>query len=594
MANELIINTAVVGTDNKTPIYNKEGRFAIYALKELWDGTIGEKRYVPNIGDLVIDTDRTSASKFWIVTALSVDLIPNLKPWGDEPSMALNIGDILTAPGNSTHNATYRAYVDRSVVPYSLNIENRLSFKGTQARYVKIFRGALTEGLIDAGKTKVISGYFDAQGNMTSDSIPLELVGVINEDISTGVTTLIPQRAEYCIPASYTKEELPDNEVLTVVAYSADNHLVSKTQVLVENTPFVKARNVQTKAITHVSLVTPFLSETDDHLIKLPINVPLQGLYLRGRVHYSDGSFRELPVDNTKFTIMGMESYLATMVNQNIPVHLRYTLGANETAYDAVFGDQGYKTQKYNIRTVKAAGAYYVKLFCFPEWQGPINGYRLRWWMYTGERNTFYDVTHLVQHAVNTAGFNPTAYGVSQMLNVSVNLKDVNPLFESYRHAQTLSVILWRQGTERNTNWSVIYDPNQDPAYGVDTYARLQFINYNYWKINVHSGCLTEQEWLQKLYLNTKPFIDPAREVVPPMPTHFRLLVGSTSQLELPVSDWNKTQAIINGLQVNETVYLQWILKTPETNLELGISGLPCWDNNNADLPDVMRGGEAV
>lgn len=581
MANDLIINTSVTGSDGKTPIYNPEGKHAIYALHELWDGIIGEKRFVPNVNDIVIDVFRTTASKFWIVTALNVDLIPKIVPWGTEPSLSLDLDDILTAPGNSTHNGTMRAYLDTSVTPHTLTVENRLSYKGTVASYAKIFRGALTEDLLGAGLTKVISGYYDALGNLQSDSIPLELVGVENGQA---------QRTEYCIPTCYTKEEIPDNEILTVAAYSQEGHLVSKTQLVLENTSFAYSRNNSIKYITHIELVSPFKSQTDEHLLQLPINVTLQGLYLRGRVHYSDGTYVEYPIDNTKFTILGMDTYLATMVNQKIPIVLRYTPSSNENVFGGTIGSQLFITQPYTIKTIKANGAYYVKLYGYPEWQNALNGYRMRWWLYTGERNTFYDVTHRVQYSVNAPAFNPTLYGATQNLNVSVNLQDVNPIFESYRHAQTVSVILWRQGTERQTNWSVLYDPNQDPAYGVDTFARLQFINYNYYKINLHSGCKTVDEWLQKLYYNAKPFIDPQREVEPLRPTHFRLMVGSNTEIELSIADWNKTQSIINGLNVNDTVYLRWLYKTPETDLELGISGLPCWDNNNVDLPPVMVG----
>lgn len=581
MANDLIINTSVVGSDDKTPIYNPEGKHAIYALHELWDGTVGEKRFVPNINDLVIDVMRTTANKFWIVTALSVDLVPTLKPWGSEPMLSLDLDDVLTAPGNSTHNGTMRAYLDTTVTPHTLTVENRMSYKGSVASYVKIFRGALTEDLLGAGQTRVISGYYDAMGNLQSDSIPLELVGVDNNN---------PQRTEYCIPTCYTKEEIPNNEILTVVAYSQEGHMVSKTQVLLENSSFARSRNTSIKYITHIELVSPFLSKTDEHLLQLPINVTLQGLYLKGRVHYSDGTHVDYPVDNTKFSILGMDTYLATMVNQKIPVVLRYKPSAGELLFGGTRGSQLYITQPYTVKTIKANGAYYVRLYGYPEWQNALNGYRIRWWLYTGERNTFYDVTSKVQYSVNSPAFNPTLYGAMQNLNVSVNLADVNPIFESYRHAQTVGVILWRQGTERQTNWSVLSDPNQDPAYGVDTFARLQFINYNYYKINLHSGCKTQDEWLTKLYYNTKPFIDPLREVDPPKPSHFVLMVGSNAAIELSIADWNKTQSILNGLNVNDTVYLRWLLKTPETNLELGVSGLPCWDNNNIDLPAVMVG----
>jgi hypothetical protein len=563
---EILNTTAVTGTDGKVPIRNVEGRFAIYALKELWDGTVGEKRFIPNMGDLVADTDNITASQWWKVKSLNVDLIPVLEPWGRVDSVTQGEADVLTGPGRLTHNSTYRVYIDKSVTPFVLCVDNRLSFKGTISRYARIMKQ-------ESGPTdlKVISAYYDNQGNLLSQDIPLELVGVDSA----------LNKSEYACPVCYTTEDLPDGEIVSVIAYTEEGHPSSITQCLVVNTSFTRHRNTAERYVTGVSLLSPFMSETDPNLVLLPVNVPLQGLYLRGKVHYSDGSAREYPVDGTRFSLLGMESYLATMVNQQLPVVLRYTPLPNEVSYDL---NNGFITEPYKIQTIEAKGAYNVRLYCYPEWIGPLNGYSLRWFLYSAERNARYDVTQYVQYAVNTVGFQPKAYGVNQLLNVSINLRDVNPLYENFRHAQTVQVILWRDGTERSTNWSVVFENGQEPAYGVDTHGRLEFINANFYKLNLASECADVDEWVDKLYKPMKPIFDSRREVAAPMPTHFRVRVGNSEVLEKRVDQWNETFSILNGLAVNGNVYIEWIRKTPETDLELGTSGLILWDNGGVPL----------
>lgn len=561
--------TAIAGTDGVVPLRNPEGRFAVYALKELWDGTVGEKRFIPNIGDLVADTELETASPWWKVKALNVDLIPQLEPWGRINSSTLATEDVLTGPGRSTHNSTYRVYLDKSVTPYALAVENRLSLKGTVSRFAKIFKQ-----LSGPTDLKAVSAFYDNSGNLLSHDIQLELVGVDSNS----------NKSEYAVPVCYTMEDLPDGEVVTLIAYTAEGHPSSITQLVVENTSYIRHRNQAERYVTGISLVSPFMSETDPHLLLLPINVPLQGLYLRAKVHYSDGSSREYPVDGTRFALLGMESYLATMVNQKLSVVLRYTPTADEVVYGATRGEKIFVTQAYGIKTIEAKGAYNVKLYCFPEWVGELNGYNLRWFLYSSERNARYDVTQYVQYSVNTAGFKPKLYGVNQLVNVSVNLKDVNPLYENFRHAQTAQIVLWRDGTERSTNWSVMYENGQDPAYGVDTHARLEFINYNYWKLNLASECTTVEEWIAKLYRPMMPIFDPLREVAAPLPTHFRVRIGGSEVLEKKLEQFNETFSVLNGLVENGNVYIEWIRKTPETDLELGTSGLILWDNGGVPL----------
>lgn len=568
MANDLNISIPA-GSDGVVPIRNVDGRGTVYFLKDLWDGTLGEKRFIPNVGDLVADTDRVTASAWWKVQALDVDYKSVLVPWNNVPSSVINQEDILTGPGRLTHNNTYRAYIDKSVTPYVLVVDNRLSFKSTISRYAKIFK---QEG--GPADLKVISNFYDAQGNIVSQSIPLELVGV---DANTN-------KSEYALPECYTMEDLPDGELLSIVAYTEQGHPSSITQCIVVNSSFIRQRNDAIRYVTGIELLSPFMSETNPNLIQLPVNVPLQGLYLTAKVWYSDNSSKEYPVDGTRFTILGMESYLATMVNQQIPVVLRYTPTQDEEVYGATRGEQIFVTKAYDIKTMAAKGAYNVRLYCYPEWVGPLNGYNLRWFLHTSERNARYEVTEHVRHAANTAGFEPKLYGVNQLLNVSINLKDINPLYENFRHAQTVQIVLWRDGTERQTNWTVTFEQEQDPAYGLNSFGRLEFINYNYYKLNLASGCTTVNEWIDKFYTPMKPIYDERVEVAAPLPTHFRVRVGTSEVVEKPLAQWNQTFAVLNGLEVNKNVYVEWIRKTPETDLELGTSGIILYDNGGIPL----------
>lgn len=547
--------------DGKTPIYNPTARFTVWALSEIYQGTIGENRYVPKLGDLVKDMDLGLEYK---VTAIDPStLLSTLQTINDIQSGDFDNEDLLLGVGPGTQSDTYRVYLDMSVVPHALAVDARLSIAGTMSSYCRIFRGAdLTEG------GDVISGIYDTQGNLLSDTVPLELAFTPAGDNYTIKT----------IPVCYTMDELPDGEVVTAVVYSSAGHVISKRQLLIENTAFIRAASSPARYITGISLECPFLSTSDNRLINLPINVLLTGVNMLGVVHYSDGTVVKMPVDGTKFALLGMDGYVATVVNQQAALVLRYRLSSDEVVYGHGSGEFPHISESYRIKTAQADGSYSVKLFCYPVWLDSVNGYTLRWYMYNGDRSVVYSVTNLVEISSTGPAFNPILYGVNQRLSVAINLQQVNGSYRDYRHIQTVEVILWRVGTDHSdTNWSIAFDIGQNPPFGtVPHYAALEFVNSNLYRLNLSSGAANLTEWLDKLYYRTKPLIDQQRELQAPEPTHFRLRYGPYDTT-YQISEWNTTKQIGTGLSDNATLFIEFIKRTPLTDLQLSVSGVPVW-----------------
>ncbi len=565
----------VIGSDGVAPIHNPLELYKRWALREIFvPGGPGTGRYIPNVGTLVDDVMEDGVIPTQRVIA--VDIVTGastLRPWGNIPTGLVDDDDLLTGIGSITESSTFVLCVDKSVTPYTCLVDGRLIYPNPEVAYVKVVRGAVL-----VNNPNIVSLYYDDQGNLLGNDIPTRPVLLNDANAPTGVST-----AKY-IPTFHTLLELEDNDIVTVIGYSASGHVATKRQLRVENTGFLAPRNNSVKTVTHVSLKSPFMSETDSNLIELPVNVPLQGLYLRGVVHYSDGSTREYAVDGTKFTILGMRDYVATAENIQVPLVLRYTLSANEISYNAAVGEERYCRRRYRILTKAAIGAYNVKLYGYPEWIDAVQGYGLRFYLYNSDRNLKYDVTQLVEFAQNSEPFRPTQYGIAQNLSVAVNLGQVSPSYVNYRFNTTIQLVLWRQGTEKQTNWTIYFSPGQNPPFGEDNHAKLKYINSNYYLINLDSDCESVEQWVDKLYTRTLPIFDSLKEIEPPKPTHFRIKVGNNT-LEYPIAEWNKTQQVLAGLTYWKTVYIQWIRKTPDSELELGITGLPLWENQNLVIP---------
>jgi hypothetical protein len=567
MPNSGVISTSgIYGTDGVTPIYDADGRFQIWALSELFMGSAispGDHRYVGKIGDLVVDTD---LFLWYIIT--NIDLA-TLAPTLVEKTAPVSSGaptdeDILLGTGPGTTNDAFRVYVDTSVNPHTVAVDAACELKGSLISYVRIFRGA---DLTDQGN--ILSLIYDSAGNIVGDKIPLEKVLV-----PSGTNVAI-----WAVPVCYTMQEPPNGEQVTIVGYSDAGGVVYKRSLTVENTAFIRAPNAATKYITGISLECPFLSTSDPRVINLPQNVLLPGLNMMGVVHYSDGSIIKMPVDGTKFTLLGLDAYLATVVGQQVSVVLRYQLSAGEVAYTLQVGQVPQISETYKVVTAVEDNAYSVKLFGYPEWLDSISGYRLRWWMYTGNRDVVYDVTGLVDYSQSPAPFNPTLYGAQQTIVVGLNLNAVNGSYRNFRHVQTETLALIGPGTQRTTNWQIYFDQNQIPPYGINNHADLTFVNSNLYHLKYDMGETDVNAWLARVYIAARPLIDPTKEQAPLTPTHFRIKYGAFDYV-FPISQFGAEQIVGNGLNNNDTLYIEFLFRTPDTDLQLAIAGLPIYQTN--------------
>lgn len=557
--------SGITGTDGKTPIYEPEARWTTWALKEIFVGGPGLKKYVPKIGDYVIDTD---TNETYIVDDLDITtLVPAFRRVErPEGSGIFNESDMLLGVGPGTQSDTYRIYIDQSVIPHTLAVDARLRVHGSMTTSCKIFKGSHL-----LGNQQVISAVYDAGGTLLGQSIPLELCAVPSDVTNHAIKT---------VPVCHTTENLADGEVVTAVFYADTGHVVSKRQLLVENTAFIRTSNDAVKYVTSIELETPFLSAGDPELIQYPINVPLNGMNLMGVVNYSDGSQLRLPVDGTKFQVFGFEHFVATIVGQKLPVVLKYNLSSDEIAYGATINGDRFFTKTYRAQTTVRDGIYSVKLFGYPVWIDAVNGYRLEWFLYNLDRDVSYRVTPHVQINESTRAFDPLAYGINQRLAVSINLKNANPAYKNYIHTQTIDFVLAQAGTvQADTAWTVGFEPSQNPPFGRLNYVGMEYVNINLRRLNLTSGETVLANWLNRMYSLSKPLIDPDREALPIEPDFFKLVIGAT-ELEFPIAQWNQVIPITQTLANHSTLFIKFFKRTVTTDLQLAVCGVPVWQTS--------------
>jgi hypothetical protein len=141
MADNTLNIAGVAGTDGEVPVYDPDGSFRIWSLVQIYTGNQGQNRYVPKVDDLVIDL--TTFDWYKVDSVDPTTMIAHMsRIQGSIPNQTISSDDRLLGAGPGTISDTYRIYVDKSVVPYTMSVDMRLRMYGTMATNVKIFRGS--------------------------------------------------------------------------------------------------------------------------------------------------------------------------------------------------------------------------------------------------------------------------------------------------------------------------------------------------------------------------------------------------------------------------------------------------------------------
>lgn len=543
----------VVGTvDNQPPIYEPSARWCWWSIKEIFTGSTGSGKYIPKVLDFVMDPDTYTA---YVVEALDPNTyVPTLvKKNPGNMDLTFSETDVLFGVGPGTQADTYRVYLDKTKTPFTLAVDTRLRVGGTMSAYCKIFRGSTVDN-----SGKVISKIYDSNGQYISENVPLQLAA-IDSHVNYSIKVV-----DIC----KTTETMPDGEIVTAVFYDVTGAVVSKRQLMVENTSFIRDLNVSKKYVTGISLKSPFLSPSIEHQIDFPLNVPMNALNLIGVVSYSDGTTMELPCDGTKFTMFGLSQVISSIVGQKVDLVLRYALADGETAYTGVMDK--YVTAPYTLVNVNPNNSYTVKLFGYPYWLNDAVGYQMRWWMLNLDRNLWFDVTDKVIFNANTGPFNPKAYGYLQQKSISINLKNVSGAFKPFIHTQMVEITLNNPPDNVHTSWLMSQEASVTrPAYGQDLFAKRMSDN----TINLNSGIVTFDEWNSRVYLNTYPLVNPATEIIPMSPTHFVVNYNGLDT-EFPITDWNVDLNVGNGITQYSTVSIRFMKRTASGDLQLAIAAM--------------------
>lgn len=539
----------------RRPIIILDRGFSIWAEKDIWTGPDGEGQVCPNVDDLIWS---------WVhgpmrCISLNVDTgISVLDPWSS-PNQNVDASglDILLGNGGHSPEEFYILHVDNSVTPATLVPDAKLRMYRKDADHVKYFLGYHDEQ-VDV----VISKQYDGAGNYVNDKVKLEAIQAGEPNVNTA---FVPVQA-------HTSHTIKSGDIITAVVYNEQNGEISTTKMVARDTALSNKGLNSARYVTGITLKSPWM-RNDSNVLDVPVNLPVSSLGLMAEVSYNNGQKVPYPVDGTRFSVYGLDNYVASVPDYNHPLVLSYLLSDNEVSTSQSTTDSKHITEKYTIHTLPAKHEYNLKLFVYPDWDG--NMWILRYYLANLSRGDIVEVTNLVTYGDGAvASFNPTLWGIEQTFTVSIRLDEVNGSFAPYRHVQSIKLVVFGQPRISNSaSWLVHYDDDGERAYGEDVFAEQRLVTVSDYAFTLGSDSNSVDEWLAKVFRPTLPLYDKEVETSTPNPTHFDVVVGNERK-RYPINSWNSTLNFGVNLHTGALVHIIWIIETEHQDLNLGVSGL--------------------
>lgn len=542
------------------PEKNPNRRFSTWRSNEIYTGTNGTGAYVPNLNDLVFGIN----GGVYLVTEVDYTSGLSILSPTDIFNQAggASVDDSLLSIGPGYVSEAFTILLDTTVVPHVMSFDHRFYIPGSEASYVKVFKGAN----ISSNGT-VISAMFNPAGQKTSENIPLE-------SFNMGTALKRPVSA-------YSTNAILPGELLSVVVYNSAGVAQTKYRMVASISNAIRNLNAAYSHVTSIELVSDFISLTDNNLIEIPANMNLDATLMRGKVYRVGEAPVVLPIDGSRFMIHGLSAFVASIPGQYADVVLAYKLGSTESAYNTQYGDV--LSRSYRVRTIASNNAFAFKLYAVPVWATSPNRWTLQWYLYNLDRDIMIDVTSLVTPATGSQVYdgNPGNQTV-QNIQVSFNWQSVAVGNPYYYHTQALSIRNYTAASEilaitgdisQQSHIAIKYSDNIG-YYGTQMKAKI-FINPSnagQTNIDVSNGYETVNEWLDEYYFKLMPMNLLESEFDAPKPTHVRVSCGNFFRV-IAIEDINQpivhTGIPISPSPQGKTLLMEYIQRSGAAEIEL-------------------------
>lgn len=428
----------------------------------------------------------------------------------------------------------------------------------------------LFEGSTILDGQKPISAVY-ANQNYVTDKIPVKTVMPAGFNVENDVL-----KCTDVFSVILPKETLKNGTRCTLVFYDENSNPIAPTySLMVQHSEYLRDRRLERKFIKNIELISPwFTNSSTPNTLYIPVNLPLVSVEFRARIHYSDGTSDIQTVNGydgvSGFTLHGVNKFKPTTPNQKGSLVLSYFFKEDEEAYLAQPGQPDHISETYTMVASVSDGAYTPKLYSYPYWD-TATGYKLKHYLTDLTRKFTIDVTDYVRINQSSPAFAGTSYGIEQPMTFNLTLSDVNPVYSNWTFTQSMTFILYNEGTSSLRKWGVIQAKNATEFQNLEVLYIPKTDASQDAKFN--GGFSSTDEFLQRAYYSVNPSIDPLREEEPLVPTHMTFYRESGQYKTLSVDSYNKLDlsdwTVINA----ETLYIAWVYRDQTGNeMQLAVS----------------------
>jgi hypothetical protein len=518
----------------------------ILSMDDLYDpdsntsGTI-----IPTVGSVLVGTNEYSRILF---TITEVDPITHKSTYKPLSVLAQENEEDITSIVDY-NNTRFKIFYDTRVSPTKLNIDSLLVIFGMQNEEYRLRRfDPVTK------EDQIISIYYDSNGNYKGNRIPLKPLGTTN--------------AKYCSNC-HTLVELIDDDKITMEVFDHIGTMTAEITLFAQKAVILNDYGIP-------PIITDFALEgiqIKDDAFYLYEKQDISALCISPTITYNDGTKALVPIDEEVCFLYGTEDLISSYPGLRQTILCKYYLRSDQLAEGAIDTRRGrYVYAEKDVVILPNNTIFGCKISILPIWNNIYDRYDLKFFMYTTDRDTVYDVSNNINILTD---YNPKDFDNEQLVTYSVDMQQLLNLDNESTYVQST----WLRLKPYNTTVEryIIKDSaHHVNAYGVEnsTYRR-PVIHYDHTlnQYYIPNSIFTNVEaFVEVAYEKANPPFNTANEIEPPTPTHFTIRSVETAHTlisaPIPLENYNQAWNAIttNDLTlVNQTVIVEFVREIGNT-----------------------------
>lgn len=520
----------------------------IYIRNMIYDPSWGDPSYgeyegtriVPAKGSIVQDTNY---GQLWVINVDPVTHVPTYMPVPQ-----VNDNDSVTSMLNYG-NALLRLYVDKRAMPYRVVVDSKCRFIGKSPRYYRLTRYPGTSN------ASVISQYFDVSGTLVSTQVALAALDSSN--------------TSWYLPPAHISVDVDENEEILMEIFDESGQEVFSARLFARESVVVNEDVTYLNPIASINVRANQVLPNGDFFVREKQDVT--SLAITVELVYTDGSTLEVPVDNMKCFLYGVNDFIPSYAGLVQPMMVKYFRSNNEAIQPGAGDATGEMISKtFNVVVIPNELGVTTKIVPVPYYSTTTSRYIVGYYMYFADGRASINVGGYVSVINSTLVTDASKFGVWQNYTASVNMKDIDPINYPVDTIRTQNIRIQFGPPGTYVKWMFMDSELSPYVYGVDSANnRRPVIKYDsalgkYFIPTPTFG--NTAAFINSFYRQASPFFDPNVTQVPQDPTHFLVRdinsgVMITADL-IPIDSYGAAFNIIEslaGAHNNATVLVEFV-----------------------------------